>query len=111
MRFARHVMPETFVHPGTIPFRVNGSSLVPLLGSYQEHEEDRYKRSHEGPILSSITLQPGESITLTFDGIVGFQVGRDFAQHAVAIAPIVDGSYTLRLMGEGFQTYNVIATS
>ena len=111
MRFGMHGMSDTWAHPGTIPFRVNGSSLVPLFGSLQEHEEELYHRSHEGPILSSVTLQPGESITLIFDGVIALQAGRDIARYAMAIAPVVDGSYTLRLMGEGFQTYNVIATS
>ncbi len=30
---------------------------------------------------------------------------------AMVVTPIVGGNYTLRLMGEGFQTFNVTATS
>jgi hypothetical protein len=30
---------------------------------------------------------------------------------AMVVTPIVDGNYTVRLMGEGFQTFDVKATS
>jgi hypothetical protein len=30
---------------------------------------------------------------------------------AMVVTPIVGGNYTIRLMGEGFQTFNVTATS
>jgi hypothetical protein len=88
-------------HPDTIPFKVNDTSLVPLFGI-----------GHEDQQLSSLTLQPGQNATLSFNGIIGLQMDMGMMQGPeMVITPIVGGNYTIRLMGEGFQTFNVTATS
>ncbi len=99
------VTPEN-IHPATIPFKVSGSSLVPLFGTVREHEDEHGVRA-----FSALTLQPDETVTLTFNGVIGLQSERDsMFNPAMVITPIVDGNYTLRLMGEGFQTFDVAAS-
>ncbi len=93
------------VHPRTIPFKLSGSSLIPLFGAYGEHDED-----HEGKGLSSLVLQPGEEVTLSFNGVLGFYPERHTMYPAIVVTPIAGGNYTLRLMGEGFETFVVTAT-
>jgi len=94
------------IHPDTIPFKVNDSSLIPLFGTSHEHEDE-----HEDKELSSLTLQPGQNVTLTFSGVIALQPEKDNMKHpAMVVTPIVGGNYTIRLMGEGFQTFNVTAT-
>jgi hypothetical protein len=93
------------IHPETIPFKVDGLSLIPLFGTASE-------RSNDGNQLSSLAVQPGESIALTFSGVIALQPDEDIAENPVmVITPLPGNSYTIRLMGEGFQTYDVIATS
>jgi hypothetical protein len=89
------------IHPGTIPFKVNGSSLVPLFGS-----------DHEGMEISSLTLEPGKNATLSFSGVIELQPDMGIMKGpAMVVTPIVGGNYTVRLMGEGFQTFQVTAKS
>lgn len=89
-------------HPNTIPFKLSGASLVPLLGIGREHDEE-----HE---FSSVTIQPGESLTLSFSGVIAFNADNGHGYGSVySLTPIVDGNYTLRLTGEGFQTFTVKA--
>jgi len=93
------------IHPETIPFKLNGTSLIPLYGIVREHDE------HGNP-FSSVTIKPGETLTLNFSGVIALYTGRKNDQNPLlTITPIVDGNYTLRLMGEGFQTFTVKATS
>ena len=95
------------IHPDTIPFKVNGSSLIPLFGDQQNHEHDD---EHENMELSSLVLQPGQSATLTFSDVIALQPEKDIMKHpAMVVTPIVGDSYTVRLMGEGFQTFNATA--
>jgi hypothetical protein len=97
------------IHPDTIPFKVNGSSLIPLFGDQQNHEHDD---EHEDMELSSLVLQPGENATLSFSGVIALQPEKDNMKHpAMVVTPIVGGNYTIRLMGEGFQTFEVTASS
>jgi hypothetical protein len=96
------------IHPETIPFKVNGSSLVPLFGD-QDHEHDD---EHKDKELSSLTLLAGETVTLNFSDVIALQPEKNFMKHpAIVVTPIVGGNYTVRLMGEGFQTFNLTATS
>ena len=89
------------IHPETIPFKLNGTSLIPLYGSAGMYNP-----------FSSITIQPGETVTLNFDGVIALHYGWGHGQNPMfTITPIVDDNYTLRLMGEGFQTFTVEATS
>jgi hypothetical protein len=105
------------IHPDTIPFKLNGSSLIPLFGNEQDHGDIQHGDIQHGDMnedvkFSSLTLQPGQSVTLSFSSVIALQPDEDNAKHpAIVIRPIVGGNYTLRLMGEGFQTFIVKATS
>jgi hypothetical protein len=93
------------IHPETIPFKLNGTSLIPLYGTVGKHDE------HGNP-FSSVTIKPGETLTLNFSGVIALYTGWKNDQNPLfTITPIVDDNYTLRLMGEGFQTFTVKATS
>jgi hypothetical protein len=97
------------IHPDTIPFKVNGSSLIPLFGDQKDQAHDDELKNME---LSSLTLQPGQNATLSFSGVIALQPEKDDMKYpAIVVTPIVGGNYTIRLMGEGFQTFNVTATS
>lgn len=94
-------------HPKTIPFKINGTSLVPLLGSeddwHGEHDENEGKRR-------GLTLQPGQSVTLRFSGVLQLNPEHDEEKRKqTIITPISSETYTIRLMGEGYQTFNVTA--
>jgi hypothetical protein len=96
-----HVDYRVRIHPETIPFKLNGTSLIPLYGGAGMFNP-----------FSSVTIQPGETVTLNFDGVIALYYGWGHGQNPMfTITPIVDDNYTLRLMGEGFQTFTVEATS
>ena len=117
------------IHPETIPFRVNDSALTPIFGVNSQHDneqnhnnKDKHGDSQQGDnqqcdtneniALSSLTLQPGQSVTLSFSDIIALQSEKDSTtQRAAIVTPIAGNSYTLRLMGEGFQTISITATS
>jgi len=83
--------------------------LIPLFGDKKDHGHDD---EHENMELSSLTLEPGQNATLSFSGVIALQPEKDIMKHpAMVVTPIVGGNYTVRLMGEGFQTFNVTATS
>ncbi len=85
-------------HPQTIPFKVNGTSLVPLFG-----DGDNQANS------SSLTINAGQSITLNFTGVIGVNTENSQSGHNLVIGGISGNSYTIRLQGEGFQTAQVTA--
>jgi len=92
------------IHPQTIPFKLNGTSLIPLYGTVGEHDE-------HGKPFSSVTIKPDETLTLNFNGVIALYTSWRYDQNPLfTITPIVGGNYTLRLMGEGFQTFTVKAT-
>lgn len=103
------------MHPQTIPFKVNGTSLVPLLGDREDHETDEefeHDKENEDMDLNSLALQPGQTITLNFSGVIAVHSEEDDVRYqSMVVTPIVGGSYTVQLMGEGFQTATVTATS
>ena len=93
------------IHPETIPFKLNGTSLIPLYGTV-------WKPGEHGNPFSSVTMNPGETLTLNFSGVIALYTGWRHDQNPLfTITPIVDDNYSLRLMGEGFQTFTVKATS
>ncbi len=97
------------VHPETVPFKVNGTSLIPQLGNGNEHDDDEDGNNR---LFSSVTVNPGDTLTLTFNGVIALNTsGKHNQNPSFVITPITDGSYTLRLSGEGFQTFDVTATS
>jgi hypothetical protein len=93
------------IHPKTIPFKINDTSLVPLLGG-------AFGEGHGNNGISSLVLQPGETTTVTFNGVIAMQIGRNDDEHpAMVVTPVAGNDYTIRLMGEGFETFTVTATS
>jgi hypothetical protein len=88
-------------HPSTIPFKLSGTSLIPLPGNGHDHDD------YHG--FSSVVIQPGESLTLAFSGVIAVNTGRHDHGFVSSLTPLVDDNYTLRLMGEGFQTFTVKA--
>jgi hypothetical protein len=92
---------STMFRPSVIPFKVSGTSLVPLFGDFSPFSKNGYSR---------LELEPGQSATLTFQGVVRLYPDlRGRAPH-VAVTPIVGGSYTLRVEGMGSQSYQVTAS-
>ena len=102
-------------HRETIPFKVNGTSLVPLLGDRDDDEGDvefEHDREHEDIDFNSLILQPGQTIALNFNGVIAVHSEEDDMNYlSMVVTPIVGSNYTVRLMGEGFQTSTVAATS
>jgi hypothetical protein len=90
------------IHSETIPFRVSGSSLIPLFGADPDDFED---------MQNSLILQPGQNATLNFTGIIQQLKMGIMKNPAMVVTPIIGENYTIRLMGEGFETFNVTATS
>jgi hypothetical protein len=89
------------IHPDTSPFRANDSSLIPLLDANHDHVK-----------ISSLTLAPDQSATLNFSGVIEVQPDKGIMKGSpIVITPIAGQNYTIRLMGEGFETLNVTATS
>ena len=51
----------------TVPFKLNASSLTPLLGSdHERNEQQEHDDKNEETEYSALTLQPGQSITVEF---------------------------------------------
>jgi len=81
---------------------MNGTQLV---GPQNGPHDDR-----TGNAASSyLALQPGQTVTLSFSSIIALP--QSWNNAGSAITPIVGNNYTVQLMGEGFQTYTVTATS
>jgi len=92
------------IAPDTIPFEINGTSLIPYFGIEQTNYDDM--------TISPLTLQPGQNATLSFSGVISVQPEKvDMNHPPIIVTPIVGYNYTVRLMDEGFQTFIVNATS
>jgi hypothetical protein len=102
---------ETYIeriHPDTIPFQVNGTSLIPLFG-------DRVVMD-----VPSLILKPGQSATLSFSGVIELQPDMGTIKEVsgtlwmilapMVVTPIVGDTYTAKLVGAGYQPFNVNAT-
>jgi hypothetical protein len=84
-----------------------GSRIQPM-NPLNELHDDRTG----GAASSYVALQPGQTATLTFSGVIVFQSFPFIFENAsTAITPIVGNNYTIQLTGEGFQTYTVTATA
>jgi len=93
------------IHPKTIPFKINDTSLVPTLGGC-------FGLGQGNKGVSSLILQPGETGTVTFNDVIALQTERYDQDHpAMVIVPIAGNDYTIRLMGEGFETFIVTAAA
>jgi hypothetical protein len=100
------------IHIETIPFKVSSSSLTPLFSTDDDYDEEFEYDDYEHADLSAFNLQPGQSITVSFSGVIVIQPEDDDEGYsAIVVTPRVDVNYTLRLMGEGFQTFTVKASS
>ena len=92
------------IHPETIPFKLNGTTLIPLYGAFWKNEL--------GKPLTSVTINPGETVAFNFNDVIALYTGwRQDQNPLFTITPIVDNDYTIRLRGEGFQTYTIKATA
>jgi hypothetical protein len=61
---------------------------------------------------SYLALQPGQTVTLTFSGVIGLQHGQNFNDRpGLTMTPLLGNTYTIQITGEGFQTYTVTATA
>lgn len=103
------------------------SSGMPSLRGFRGPQLPFLGKSHNGPTLgpqmgqqssndasssSFLALAPGQTVTLTFSGVIVLQTHGDFFDNAgTAITPTVGNTYNISLMGEGFSTYPVIATA
>ncbi|HSV49075.1 MAG TPA: hypothetical protein VLH35_02075, partial [Candidatus Acidoferrales bacterium] len=97
------------IHSRTLPFKVNGTSLLPLFGTNSDHDDEDDENGNAQ--LSAFTLEPYQKVTLTFSGVIALHQNEDeHANMATTIIPMVGSSFTLRLMGEGFQTFTVTAS-
>ena len=92
------------IHPETIHFKLNGTTLVPLHGAFWKNEL--------GKPFTSVTINPGETVTFNFNDVIALYTGWKQDQNPLfTITPMVDNDYTIRLRGEGFQTYTIKATA
>ncbi|MEM3684800.1 MAG: DUF4382 domain-containing protein [Conexivisphaerales archaeon] len=96
-------------HPDSLAFKINATSdtLVPLFGD----QEDNALANN-----SMLVLKPGQSVNLTFYGIIQLVHQPDDSKNSVMeipsmiITPIPGQTYQIRLMGEGFETITVVAS-
>jgi hypothetical protein len=94
---------ENRINPDTIPFMISDTSLTPLFG------DGNGNPANTG---SALVLQPGETTTVSFSGVIALHTGIPHFQNPVmTIVPNVGSDYTIRLLGEGYQTYTVTAQS
>jgi len=90
----------------SVPFRISGTSLVPLLGENDDEAE-------ENQLISSLTIRSGQSVTLSFSGMLQIQDDDDDEGETAIqtiLTPVLGSRFTIRLMGESFKTFNLKAT-
>jgi hypothetical protein len=86
-----------------IPFWINGTKLMPTVRNDSQEGRD-----------SGILVKPGQTVTLTFTGIILVQPESD--EHgqgqtgSIATVPISGNVYAIQLMGEGQATIQVTAS-
>jgi len=88
-------------HPRTIPFKISGNKLIPLVDD-EEHEN--------GGGYSKLELKPDQSVTLNFNGVIQLHPDNHGKEKPITITPIKGDSYTIRVMGEGYQTFDLTAS-
>jgi hypothetical protein len=86
-------------HPRTIPFKISGDKLIPVI-DYQEYGN--------GKRFSKLELEPDQSVTLTFEGVIQLHPFIFGKGKPIAIIPIKGESYTIQVLGEGYQTFDVV---
>ncbi len=86
-----------------IPFEIDGLSLTPMFGTNKDQESNE----EAAYLASSLTIQAGEKVTLTFKGVI--QLQNNEKSPSTVLVPLGWQNYTIRLMGEGLQTFEVEA--
>lgn len=87
-------------HPGTIPFKVSDNKLIPLFGDIDKDE---------GKGVGKTILKPGESITLTFSGIIQIHSDGRGKSPSVVVTLMVGKNYRLWSVSAGSETFSVVA--
>ena len=122
-----NAQPMNITDRGNFPFfgmghgmqfgRNQGGTSMPFFGTKHNAPnngpQDGTPYNITGAAASSfLVLQPGQTVTVSFNGIIGLQYGGDNAETpATAITPISGNNYTIGLTGQGFQTFTVTVTS
>ena len=76
-------------------------------GGQQMNSQGGPSDYRDGNLVSSyLLLESGQTVTVTFSGVIAIQ-----GPSTAAITPIAGNSYTIQLMGEGFQSYSIVATA
>lgn len=96
------------IHPLTIPFKINDTSLIPIFGNNQRNNDNE-----KDPNNYYLTIEPRQSVTLNFDGILELPLieRNNIKTNPKIITPIAGQEYILRLIGQGLETCNITATS
>jgi hypothetical protein len=95
-------MPMMKEHPRAIPFKVTGGKLVPLFGDIWQNSKT--------PNMKTV-LKPGESVTLTYNGVLGiFGDGKGRAP-SIVVTPLKGESYTIHLMAPSDKPFTVTAVA
>jgi hypothetical protein len=85
-------------HPRSIVFRVTDNGIIPHISGEQMSRQ-----------IKGLELEPGESETLTFTGVI--QMKHDHGKAPIIITPIVGSDYEVRVSGEGSQAIIVTAST
>ena len=94
-----------------VPNQMPNSQLGSPGGDQPNNLPMRRPDDRNGNATSYVVLQPGESITLTYSGVITVQQSPISSNSSpVTSTPIVGNTYTIELAGEGFQNYTVTAT-
>jgi len=97
-------MPDNTVikyYPEAIPFKVGDNKLIPLFG-------DIDKDGVRG--VDKTILKPGQSITLTFSGIIQIHSDGRGKSPSVVVTPMAGKSYRLWSAGAGSENFSVVAS-
>lgn len=88
-------------HSSAIPMVVNGTSISPLLG---------FSQSAQGS-ESGTTIAAGQSVTLTFSGVISVQTGsHSSSTPTITLSPVSGQTYSILLMGDGSTTAQATAS-
>ncbi len=83
-------------------------SFAPHQGTAPMLPPNGIRDDRDGTAQASyLALQPHQEVTLTFTGTISIPIGSDTG----SISLLAGNNYTIRLMGEGFQTFTVTATA
>ena len=89
-----HLSSSTMDSSNTVPFKINGNSLIPIFGDEYHVFKGTYSR---------LELKPGQSIKLTFNGVIQMHPDSHRKTYQLAVTPVKGASYTLSIVGDGSQ--------